>query len=105
LQRTTSYGFLATLSSVKPIAIAQQGRTDLWPESSVLLQPKNNPKLCIQNALIHAWGPVMTISMGKANVDMDKVLVLPKGIDLSKFHNQNTADPENPCDCHPFLIA
>jgi hypothetical protein len=32
--------------------------------------------------------------MGKANVDMDKVLVLPKGIDLSKFHNQNTADPE-----------
>jgi hypothetical protein len=34
----------------------------------------------------------MTISMGKANVDMDKVLVLPKGIDLSKFHNQNTAD-------------
>jgi glycosyltransferase involved in cell wall biosynthesis len=56
---------------------------------------KNNPKLCIQNAtLIHAWGPVMTISMGKANVDMDKVLVLPKGIDLSKFHNQNTADPE-----------
>jgi glycosyltransferase involved in cell wall biosynthesis len=39
-------------------------------------------------------GPVMTISMGKANVDMDKVLVLPKGIDLSKFHNQNTADSE-----------
>jgi hypothetical protein len=35
----------------------------------------------------------MTISMGKANVDMDKVLVLPKGIDLSKFH-KNTADPE-----------
>jgi hypothetical protein len=35
----------------------------------------------------------MTISMGKTN-DMDKVLVLPKGIDLSKFHNQNTADPE-----------
>jgi hypothetical protein len=31
---------LATLSSVKPIAIAQQGRTDLWPESSVLLPIK-----------------------------------------------------------------
>jgi hypothetical protein len=45
----------------------------------------------------------MTISMGKANVD--KVLSAAKGIDLSKFHNQNTADPENPCDCHPFLIA
>jgi hypothetical protein len=46
-ERTTSYGFLATLSSVK-LAIAQQGRTDLWPESSVLLPIKNNPKLCIQ---------------------------------------------------------
>jgi hypothetical protein len=34
----------------------------------------------------------MTISMGKANVD--KVLSAAKGIDLSKFHNQNTADPE-----------
>jgi hypothetical protein len=28
--------------------------------------------------LIHAWGPVMTISMIEANVDMSKVLVLPK---------------------------
>jgi hypothetical protein len=26
--------------------------------------------------LIHAWGPVMTISMVEANVDMNKVLVL-----------------------------
>jgi hypothetical protein len=74
------------LISVKPIAIAQQGRTDLWPESSVLLPIKNNPKLCIQNAtLIHAWGPVMTISMGKANVDMDKVLCCRKGLICLNF--------------------
>jgi hypothetical protein len=31
------------------------------------------------------WGPVMTISMGKANVDMDKVLVLPKGLICLNF--------------------
>jgi hypothetical protein len=33
--------------------------------------------------LIHAWGPVMTISMIKANVDMSR-FGLPK-IDLVKF--------------------
>jgi hypothetical protein len=32
--------------------------------------------------------------MAKANVDMNKVLVLPKGIDLAKFDNKNTANPE-----------
>src|SRR3954454_10159009 len=31
-ERTTSYGFLAAISGMHPIAIAQQGRTDLWPE-------------------------------------------------------------------------
>src|SRR6187402_2663709 len=39
-ERTTSYGFLAALSGIKPVAIAQQGRTDLWPEHSILLPLK-----------------------------------------------------------------
>nr|WP_315208950.1 glycosyltransferase [uncultured Flavobacterium sp.] len=98
-ERTTSYGFLAALSGVKPVAIAQQGKTDLWPKKSITLPLKK----LIQNYafkkadLIHAWGPVMTISMIEANVDMNKVLVLPKGIDLSKFGNQNNANPEKIC--------
>lgn len=94
-ERTTSYGFLAALSGVKPVAIAQQGRTDLWPEKSISLPFKR----ILQNYafkkahLIHAWGSVMTISMKEANVDMEKVLVMPKGIDLVKFENINTANP------------
>lgn len=93
-ERTTSYGFLAVLSGVKPTAIAQQGRTDLWPEKSVLLPLK---KIIQQHAfkkadLIHAWGPVMSISMKATNVDMNKVMVLPKGIDLVKFGNKNSAN-------------
>ncbi|MFV5703731.1 glycosyltransferase [Flavobacterium sp. XS2P12] len=98
-ERTTSYGFLAALSGVKPVAIAQQGRTDLWPEKSISLPLKK----LIQNYafkksdLIHAWGPVMTISMIEANVNMNKVLVLPKGIDLEKFGNNNNANPEKIC--------
>lgn len=98
-ERTTSYGFLAALSGVKPVAIAQQGKTDLWPEKSISLPLK---KLIQHYAfkkadLIHAWGPVMTISMMEANVDMNKVLVLPKGIDLEKFGNKNNANPEKIC--------
>ena len=93
-ERTTSYGFLAALSGIKPSAIAQQGRTDLWPANSILLPLKK----IIQNyafkkaTLIHAWGPVMTVSMAEANVDMSKVLVLPKGIDLERFTTKNNAD-------------
>lgn len=94
-ERTTSYGFLAVLSGVKPVAIAQQGRTDLWPAHSVSLPIKKMiQKYAFQKAnLIHAWGPVMTISMIKIKVDMTKVLVLPKGIDTDKFGSKNTANP------------
>lgn len=86
-ERTTSYGFLAAISGKHPIAIAQQGRTDLWPEDSILFPLKKIiQKHAFKKAdLIHAWGPVMTISMKEIGVDMNKVLVLPKGIDLSRF--------------------
>lgn len=94
-ERTTSYGFLAAISGVKPIVVAQQGRTDLWPEKSILLPLKKIiQRYAFQKAdLIHAWGPVMTISMKAINVNMNKVLVLPKGINLTKYTNKNSANP------------
>ena len=97
-ERTTSYGFLAAISGMHPIAIAQQGRTDLWPEGSVLYPFKKFiQKYAFKKAdLIHAWGPVMTISMEAIGVDMKKVLILPKGIDLTVFsssiNNSNKID-------------
>jgi glycosyltransferase involved in cell wall biosynthesis len=89
-ERTTSYGFLAALTGVKPIAIAQQGRTDLWPENGISIPLKRIiQKHAFKKAdLIHAWGPVMTVSMKALGVDMNKVLVLPKGIDTVKFGNK-----------------
>lgn len=95
-ERTTSYGFLAALSGLKLSAIAQQGRTDLWPEDSITIPFKK----LLQNyafkkaTLIHAWGPVMAESMAKAKVDMKKVFVLPKGIDLEKFENKNNSNSD-----------
>lgn len=92
-ERTTSYGFLAALSGLKPTAIAQQGKTDLWPDDSIMLPIKKSiQNYAFKNAtLIHAWGPVMANSMIKNNVDMSKVLILPKGIDLTKFNDINKA--------------
>ncbi|MGA9637683.1 glycosyltransferase family 4 protein [Flavobacterium sp.] len=98
-ERTTSYGFLAALSPVKIKAIAQQGRTDLWPENSILFPLKKIiQKYAFNKAtLIHAWGPIMAKHMKNVNVNMSKVLVLPKGIDLSQFKNENTADTGKIC--------
>jgi glycosyltransferase involved in cell wall biosynthesis len=98
-ERTTSYGFLAAVSGAKRIAIAQQGRTDLWPEKSISLPLKKIlQRYAFQKAnLIHAWGSVMTISMQQAHVDMNKVMILPKGIDLAQFENKNNANPEKIC--------
>lgn len=95
-ERTTSYGFLAAISGLKPSAIAQQGKTDLWPENSITIPFKK----ILQNytfekaTLIHAWGPIMAQHMKKSGVAMSKVLVLPKGIDLSFFENKNIANPD-----------
>lgn len=86
-ERTTSYGFLAALSGIKPVAIAQQGITDLWPENSLSYPFKKRiQQFAFKKAdLIHAWGKVMANSMIKNGVDLNKVMVLPKGINLNFF--------------------
>lgn len=93
-ERTTSYGYLAAISGLKPMAIAQQGITDLWPHNS----PLNIFKKRLQNYafkkadLIHAWGNSMVEHMKESNVDMDKVMILPKGINLDFFQFNDASD-------------
>ena len=86
-ERTTSYGYLAALSGIKPVVIAQQGITDLWPQNSPLyIFKKILQDYAFKKAdLIHAWGNVMENHMKESNVDMSKVMVLPKGINLDYF--------------------
>lgn len=95
-ERTTSYGFLAASCGLHPVAVAQQGRTDLWPEKSLTMPLKRilQSRAFRKADLIHAWGPVMTVSMRDAGVDMNKVMVMPKGIDLTRF--QFVADTDRP---------
>jgi len=86
-ERTTSYGFLAALTGIQPVAIAQQGITDLWPHNSPLfIFKKIVQDYAFKKAnLIHAWGEVMANHMKKSNANMHKVLLLPKGINLELF--------------------
>ncbi|MCF6132353.1 glycosyltransferase [Flavobacterium wongokense] len=93
-ERTTSYGYLAAISGVKPMAVAQQGITDLWPHSSPLyIFKKVLQDTAFRKAdLIHAWGNVMAQHMVESNVDMSKVMVLPKGINLNFFEFKDIHD-------------
>ena len=93
-ERTTSYGFLASICGVKPIAIAQQGITDLWPPNSPLVFLKKiMQNYAFKKAdLIHAWGVAMAVNIEKHDVDMSKVMVLAKGINVATFRFETTND-------------
>ncbi|EPE9899693.1 glycosyltransferase [Flavobacterium psychrophilum] len=93
-ERTTSYGFLAALSGIEPVVIAQQGITDLWPLNSPLYPFKKIIQdYAFKKAdLIHAWGGVMVANMQKCHVDRAKILVLPKGINLTRFQYQENCN-------------
>ena len=93
-ERTTSYGYLAAISGLKPMAIAQQGITDLWPHNSPLyIFKKRLQDYAFKKAdLIHAWGNSMAEHMKESNVDMDKVMILPKGINLDFFEFNDASD-------------
>ena len=93
-ERTTSYGYLAAISGLKPMAIAQQGITDLWPHNSPLyIFKKRLQNYAFKKAdLIHAWGNSMAEHMKESNVDMDKVMILPKGINLDFFEFNDASD-------------
>ena len=93
-ERTTSYGYLAAISGLKPMAIAQQGITDLWPHNSPLyILKKRLQNYAFKKAdLIHAWGNSMAEHMKESNVDMEKVMILPKGINLDFFQFNDASD-------------
>lgn len=86
-ERSTSYGFFSLFVNAKKRIVAQQGITDAWPEEGFsgtykrLLQ-----KLVYRKVdLIHAWGEVMVPAMLESGANPEKILVLPKGIDLNNY--------------------
>ena len=93
-ERTTSYGYLAAISGLKPMAIAQHGITDLWPHNSPLyIFKKRLQNYAFKEAnLIHAWGNSIAEHMKESKVNMEKVMILPKGINLDFFQFNDASD-------------
>jgi glycosyltransferase involved in cell wall biosynthesis len=85
--RLTSYGFIAAFTGIHPLVIAQQGETDVWPRHHWTTLIKSLlARFAIKRAdLIHVWGKSMAQSVFELGGEMGKVLILPRGIDLSNF--------------------
>lgn len=86
-ERATSYGFFSLLVRSKKRIVAQQGITDAWPERGLSGFYKRILQRIVYSKvdLIHAWGEVMVPAMIDSNADPSKILVLPKGIDLTIY--------------------
>jgi glycosyltransferase involved in cell wall biosynthesis len=94
--RLTSYGFIGAFTGIHPLVIAQQGETDVWPRDHWTTPIKSClARYAVKRAdLVHAWGENMAQSVYELGGEKDKVLILPRGIDLSNF----TADADKPFD-------
>jgi glycosyltransferase involved in cell wall biosynthesis len=92
--RTTSYGFIAARSGIRPLVVAAQGENDVWPLTGIQVPIKNFLRnySCRKADLIHAWGEHMKTSILETGADAAKIVVRPRGIDLNMF---NCSDKKN----------
>ncbi|MBN7812911.1 glycosyltransferase [Algoriphagus sp. H41] len=89
-ERATSYGFFSLFVRAKVRIVAQQGITDAFPLEGFAVHIKRwlQRRVYRNVDLIHAWGHVMVPAMLNSGADPSKITVLPKGIDLNRFHGQ-----------------
>jgi len=85
--RTTSYGFLAARTGIRTLVIAAQGESDIWPTTGWTVPFKKiiYRYACKKADLIHAWGEHIKKSILETGADGSKVLVCPRGVDLTLF--------------------
>jgi glycosyltransferase involved in cell wall biosynthesis len=85
--RTTSYGFVAALTGVRPLVLAAQGESDVWPPGGLRTFVKGwTARFAVKRAdLVHAWGPHMAESLFALGAAPGKVMVLSRGIDTELF--------------------
>jgi glycosyltransferase involved in cell wall biosynthesis len=86
-ERATSYGFFSLLVKTRVRIVAQQGITDAFPEEGFAGWYKRilQKSIYTRADLIHAWGYVMTYAMLETGAPPSKILVKPKGLDLTKY--------------------
>jgi glycosyltransferase involved in cell wall biosynthesis len=87
-ERVTSYGFLGSLFyRYAPIVIAQQGITDIYPPGTFSSYIKKiMQRFAFKHvSILHAWGEIMTYHMIRYQADINKIMILAKGIDMRKY--------------------
>ena len=94
-ERATSYGLFSLLVKAKKRIVAQQGITDAWPETGFSGFYKRILQQLVYSKvdLIHAWGEVMVPAMLNSKANPNKILVLPKGIDLTFYKMGEKKNP------------
>ena len=87
-ERATSYGFFSLFVNAKKRIVAQQGITDAWPETGLSGVYKSFLQRLVYRRvdLIHAWGKVMVPAILSSGAKTEKVMVLPKGMDLDHYN-------------------
>jgi glycosyltransferase involved in cell wall biosynthesis len=85
--RVTSYGFLAAWSGHRPLVVAAQGITDVWPPGHWTTPFKAAlARFALTRAdLIHAWGEHMTTSLREHGAPPERLFVMPTGVDTDAF--------------------
>lgn len=86
-ERSTSYGFFALFTNAKVKIVAQQGIADVYPLTSISKFYKGILQRLVYTKvdLIHAWGHSMVPAMLKSGANPINILVLAKGLDLSRY--------------------
>jgi glycosyltransferase involved in cell wall biosynthesis len=86
-ERSTSYGFFALFTNAKVKIIAQQGISDIFPLTEISKFYKRILQRAVYTRvdLIHAWGNAMVPAMLKSGANPNNIMVLAKGLDLSRY--------------------
>ncbi len=86
-ERSTSYGFFALFTNAKVKIVAQQGISDIFPLTGFSKFYKRLLQRAVYTNvdLIHAWGHAMVPAMLRSGAHPDKILVLAKGLDLTRY--------------------
>lgn len=86
-ERSTSYGFFALFTNAKVKVVAQQGISDIFPVTPISKFYKKILQHLVYTHvdLIHAWGHAMVPAMLKSGAHPEKIMVLAKGLDLTRY--------------------
>lgn len=97
-ERATSYGLFSLFVNAEKRVVAQQGITDAFPETGFSgIYKRFFQKIVYKNVdLIHAWGEVMVPAMLGSGAKPNKIMILPKGLDLHlyQFPEENVKEAD-----------